>query len=198
MYATTPFGDVIDRIEGTLASPDNVFERPLSAMAGMYEDAAAVQAALAAGDPVIYKVYEKRLPELAGELQWCMSVTMPGKIGREYYMTKGHFHQVRETAEIYLCVRGEGYMLMETEDGQSQALPMRPDAVIYVPACWAHRSVNTGSEPLISFCVYPGNAGHDYGSIEKAGFRKRIVEVDGVPTIVDNTGRVGEPGAGGP
>ena len=186
MYVSEPFSAAIDRVTGTLASPDHIYERPLSAMADMYEDAEAVKAALAGGDPVIYKVYEKKLPELAGELQWCMSVTMPGKIGREYYMTKGHFHEVRDTAEIYLCIRGTGYMLMETEDGRTDAQEMRPDVAVYVPARWAHRSVNTGDEPLISFCVYPGDAGHDYGSIETAGFRKRIVEIDGKPVIIDN------------
>ena len=31
-------------------------------------------------------------------------------------------------------------------------------------------SVNTGDEPLISFCVYPADAGHNYGDIEKEGF----------------------------
>lgn len=182
MYVSESFSDVIDRQSGELASPDNVYERRLSDMADMYEDAEAVRAA---GDPVIYKVYEKKIPELAGELQWCMSVTMPGMIGREYFMTKGHYHEVRQTAEIYLCLRGSGYMLMETEDGRCKAVEMRPDVAVYVPAGWAHRSVNTGHEPLISFCVYPGNAGHDYGTIETEGFRKRIVEIDGQPTIVD-------------
>jgi glucose-6-phosphate isomerase len=77
-------------------------------------------------------------------------------------------------------------MLMETEDGRSSAVEMRPDVAVYVPARWAHRSINTGDEPLISFCVYPGNAGHDYGTIETEGFRKRIVEIDGKPRIIDN------------
>jgi len=33
--------------------------------------------------------------------------------------------------------------------------------------------------------VYPGNAGHDYDTIVEEGFRKRIVEIDGKPAIVD-------------
>ncbi len=184
-----PFSAVIDRSAGTLTSPDNVYERRLSAMAEMYEDAEAARAALAAGDPVIYKVYEKKMPELPGELQWCMSVTLPGKIGREYYMTKGHYHEVRNTAEIYLCTGGTGYMLMETEAGQTSTVEMRADVAVYVPAHWAHRSINTGQQPLISFCVYPGDAGHDYGTIETEGFRKRIVEIDGKPAIIDNAPR---------
>ncbi len=181
-----PFSAAIDRSTGALADPDSVYERPLSAMADMYEDTEAAHAVLAAGDPVIYKVYEKKMPEVAGDLQWCMSVTLPGKIGREYYMTKGHYHQVRNTAELYLCVRGTGYMLMETEAGETSTVEMRPDVAVYVPTGWAHRSVNTGDEPLISFCVYPGDAGHDYGAIETQGFRKRIVEIDGKPAIIDN------------
>jgi len=36
------------------------------------------------------------------------------------------------------------------------------------------------------FFVYPGHAGHDYGSIERQGFRKLIVERDAQPQIVDN------------
>jgi glucose-6-phosphate isomerase len=39
---------------------------------------------------------------------------------------------------------------------------------------------------LVTFFVYPADAGHDYGSIEKQGFRKLIVEQDGRPAIVDN------------
>jgi len=50
---------------------------------------------------------------------------------------------------------------------------------VYVPPFWAHRSVNTGDEPLISFCVYPADAGHNYGDIEKQGFPQKITRRDG-------------------
>jgi glucose-6-phosphate isomerase len=46
--------------------------------------------------------------------------------------------------------------------------------------------VNTGRQDLVTFFVYPGHAGHDYGTIERQGFRKLIVEREGRPTIVDN------------
>ena len=186
MQIDRPISAHVDRVTGALDRPDNVYERRLSQMVDMYEDTAAAAAAVAAGDPVIYKVFEKKVPETAGELQWCMSVLLPGRIGREYYMTKGHFHQVRETAEIYYCLRGLGYILMETEAGRTELTEMRPDVAVYVPVGWAHRSINTGQEPLISFCVYPGHAGHDYGSIETRGFLKRVVEIDGKPEVIDN------------
>jgi hypothetical protein len=38
---------------------------------------------------------------------------------------------------------------------------------------WAHRSINTGEEPLISLCLYPGDAGHNYGDIRTEGFPRR-------------------------
>ncbi|MGL4944586.1 MAG: glucose-6-phosphate isomerase family protein [Thermoguttaceae bacterium] len=183
-YLSFPFDVKVDFATGAIDCPDNVYDRRLSQMAAMYEDREAV-AALAATDPVIYRVYERQLPALAGELQWCMSVTFPGKVGREYYMTKGHFHAVRETAEIYLCVAGEGMMMMETESGQSDIKLMTPNTCVYVPAFWAHRSINTGTTPLISFCVYPGHAGHDYGSIETRGFSRRVVDIGGKPTVID-------------
>jgi glucose-6-phosphate isomerase len=138
-------------------------------------------------DRVLYQVYEIKRPEVAGELLHGVSIVHPGKVGDEYYMTKGHFHTVLDTAEVYLCLRGEGYMVMETPEGDWAVEPLRPNAVLYVPPRWAHRSVNTSpTEDLVTFFVYPGNAGHDYGSIEKQGYRKLVVERNGRPSITDN------------
>lgn len=39
------------------------------------------------------------------------------KIGNEYYMTKGHYHQHIDTLEVYYGLSGEGYMLMENMEG---------------------------------------------------------------------------------
>jgi len=53
--------------------------------------------------------------------------------------------------------------------------------MVYVPPFWAHRSVNVGRDPLVSFCVYPAHAGHNYGDIEVQGFPKRVFERAGRP-----------------
>jgi len=59
--------------------------------------------------------------------------------------------------------------------------------VLYVLPRWAHRSVNTSlTEDLVFFFAYPGNAGHDYRTIEQHGLHKLVVEQDGKPTIIDN------------
>ena len=90
-------------------------------------------------------------------------------------MTKGHYHQIAQTAEIYLGLRGTGFLLLKTPEGRVAAEPLARGRMVYVPPGWAHRSVNTGeSEPLVSFCVYPAEAGHNYGDIATEGFPQRV------------------------
>jgi glucose-6-phosphate isomerase len=115
------------------------------------------------------------------------SIVHPGLVGDEYFMTKGHFHAELDTAEVYYCLNGQGMMVMETPEGDWAAEELRPGRVLYVPPRWAHRSVNTSqNDDLVTFFVYPGHAGHDYGTIEGQGFRKLVVEKDGQPQVVDN------------
>ena len=101
-------------------------------------------------------------------------------------MTKGHFHAVIDTAEVYYGCQGQGLMVMETPEGDWAVEELRPGKVLYVPPRWAHRSVNTGREDLVFFFVYPGHAGHDYGTIEQQGFHKLVVEENQRPKIIDN------------
>ncbi len=166
---------------------DNHIQRRLSAMRGQYLDGDSYARLLAQDDRVLYEVYELKRPAIAGELLHGISIVHPGVVGDEYFMTKGHFHTVLDTAEIYYCLGGRGFMVMETPEGDWAVEELTPGKVLYVPPRWAHRSVNTDdSEDLITFFVYPGNAGHDYGSIEAQGFRKLVMKCDGRPTIVDN------------
>ena len=97
---------------------DNHILRRLSSMKGMFFDQQALAGMLAGEDIVMYEVYEMKRPELPGELPNGLSIVHPGKVGQEFFMTKGHFHQVLETAEVYYCLQGEGYMGMETPEGE--------------------------------------------------------------------------------
>ena len=179
-----PFGLDIDLIEGTMSDPDTHLIRKTSDMRGYYADPAALDRLIADGnDPVHYEVFERRIPQEYGHLLFCISKLLPGRVGNECFMTKGHYHTVSGTAEIYLCIQGRGFMLMKTADGQCVGEPMVPNRMVYVPPHWAHRSINTGGEPLISFCVYPADAGHNYGDIETEGFPKRVFLRDGKEVI---------------
>ncbi len=182
-----PFTFDVSIADEALSHYDNHIIRKLSAMKGQFADPQAYDAMLSREDIVLYEVYERQRPELAGEMRHGLSVVHPGKVGDEYFMTKGHYHTVLETAELYYCLKGGGVMVMESPEGEWAVEPLRPNGVLYIPPRWAHRSVNTGSsESLVTFFVYPGNAGHDYESIEKQGFRKLIVERNDGPQTVDN------------
>jgi glucose-6-phosphate isomerase len=161
--------------------------RNLSAMADMFADQAAVQQLVDDGDVLVYEFYDMGVPETSGDVAYGTSITYPGKVGDEYFMTKGHFHTVLDTAEVYFCLSGHGYMLMENPEGEWEAQELTPGKAVYVPGRYAHRSVNiSATEPLVTFFAFPGHAGHDYGTIETDGFRKLVVERDGKPEFVDN------------
>jgi glucose-6-phosphate isomerase len=155
-------------------------------MKGMYLDEEALNHKVQQENSLVYEFYDLGMPETAGDLAFGTSITYPGKVGDEYFMTKGHFHTILDTAEVYYCIAGRGYMLMENPEGEWNVQELTPGKAVYVPKRFAHRSVNIGSEPFITFFTFRADAGHDYGTIESKGFRKLIVERDGKPEIIDN------------
>ena len=161
-------------------------KRYVSNMASQFADQAAAQALAEGDNPLLYEFYGLDLPEESGVLQFGSTTLYPGKVGEEYFMTKGHFHTILDTSEIYYCLSGQGMMLMETPEGEVDWKELKPGDALYVPGRWAHRSINTGSEPLVMFFVYRADAGHDYGTIEEKGYRKIVVEHDGKPAVLDN------------
>ena len=182
-----PFSYPLLNDEGLPSVWDNHITRTLSSMQRQYLDQTCYEAMLVQEDTLLYEVYEITRPEVAGELIQGVSVVHPGKVGDEYFMTKGHFHKVLETGEIYYCLRGEGVMVMETPEGNWNIQEFHPGQVLYVLPGWAHRSVNTSlTDDLVFFFAYPANAGHDYRTIEQHGFRKLVVEREGRPAYIDN------------
>jgi len=160
--------------------------RRLSQMKNMFADTEAAEAILKNEDPLIYEFHELGCPERAGDLAFGTTILYPGKVGNEYYMTKGHFHVILETAEVYYTLKGTGYMVMENPEGDTIEMPLAPGQVVYVPRRYAHRTVNSGTEPLVLFYTFGADAGHDYGTIETKGYHKLVVEQDGKPAVVDN------------
>jgi glucose-6-phosphate isomerase len=176
-----PFTTLLDLGSGLLEPEREVVERRLSDMRAMYleEDART-------DDPVVYRVYGIPAPATNANLLSSTTVLEPGRVGGEYFMTKGHFHERRDRAEVYLGLAGEGLLVMATEDGRHVAEPMRRGTVNYVPGWWAHRSVNIGEEPLVFFAVFVGDAGHDYATIEERGFPVAVLAGEDGPEVVPN------------
>ncbi|MEX1274348.1 MAG: glucose-6-phosphate isomerase family protein [Bacteroidota bacterium] len=159
--------------------------RRLSDLQGSFADKEAYGVALKGGDPVIYTVAAMQDAEGERGLHFGIGRIMPGNIGDEYYLTKGHIHSHRPAAEVYIGLKGEGMMLLEDErTGETTMLELKASTTVYVPGHTFHRTVNTGIGPLVYIGVYPANAGHDYGAIAKRNFRKVIVAREGKPLLL--------------
>jgi glucose-6-phosphate isomerase, archaeal len=169
-----PAGVSIDPKTGAVSPSTGRYAKRLNEIRGIYRDQAAVDEVLAAsGDVVAYEVVEYIQP--GADITFGTTTMYPGRIGEEYFMTRGHFHQRRDRGEVYYTQSGEGLLLLESRDGETQTVDMKPGTCAFIPPDWAHRSVNTGSEPLVFVWVCNGDAGHDYGEILKRGMRKLVV-----------------------
>jgi glucose-6-phosphate isomerase len=149
-------------------------------MEGLYEDEVRFsQAVEQGGDAIIYKVSDVRSDAVHGDLIFGTTFMEPGRIGNEFFMTRGHIHAKANRPETYYGESGEGLMLLESPEGTTRVLEVLPQQMIYVPPFWIHRSVNIGSVPLVlSFC-YPSDSGQDYSIIERSGGMASRIVADG-------------------
>lgn len=137
-------------------------------------------------DLEIYRVqaYTPVAAGTEGGLFLAGTILQPGKVGHEYFMTRGHFHQMRNRAEYYFTFQGCGALLLMEEGGTTRYEPMSPGSVHYIPGSTAHRVANTGDVPLMFSACLPSDAGYDYETIERHGFSARLLERNGVPTLI--------------
>jgi glucose-6-phosphate isomerase len=162
-----------------------VVRRHLSDLPGVFADEGAYRTLLRSGNPLLYTVSTFDMAEGEGALHCGLGVIFPGTVGDEYFMTRGHLHARREAAEFYIGLRGRGIMLLEREDGAGQqAVDLLPRSLVYVPGRTAHRTVNTGNDPLVYLGVYPADAGHDYGAIGGGNFLSVVVARNGQPAVI--------------
>ena len=175
-----PDAGVIHSREGTT--------RQLSDLQSAFADPAAVAQRLSTEDPLLYYVTQVEDHEGPGQIHYGLGILMPGKVGDEYFMTKGHLHAWRPAAEVYLGLRGKGMMVLEDErTGECWTVPLEANSTVYVPGHTAHRTVNVGAEPLVYWGILSSEAGHDYGTVGARNFSKVIVEVEGEPAVMDRS-----------
>jgi glucose-6-phosphate isomerase len=174
-----PHTTILDLRTGALEPQRKLTERRLSDLDGLFLEPVEP----ARRDELAYTVSEIPAPYDSANLPSSTTVIEPGRVGEEFFMTKGHFHAQRDRAEIYVGLSGEGRLVMATEDGRVAVEPVRAGTVSYVPGHWAHRTVNVSDEPLVFYAVYPGDAGYDYATIEQQGFPVLVVEG---PRVVPN------------
>lgn len=158
--------------------------RVLGDLKGIFADEAAYEAMDKNIEAYRVASVEPVVQGTPGGLYMGITYLAPGKVGNEYFMTKGHFHSNRDTAEYYWGVEGEGMLILMDEERNVWAERMFPGSLHYIPGKVAHRVANTGAETLVFAASWPSDAGHDYGTIAQEGFAKRLVEVDGKPELV--------------
>jgi glucose-6-phosphate isomerase len=121
-----------------------------------------------------------------GGLYWGVTEIKPGKVGDEYFMTRGHFHANRTRAEYYGTISGNGMLLLMDAERRMSSESMSPGSLHYIRGQYAHRVVNVGNEPLVFWACWPSDAGYDYESVAERGFGVRVVERNGQPVVIAN------------
>jgi glucose-6-phosphate isomerase len=164
-----------DWTTGHLAGADVVTSvRTIGDLVDVFAD----ESARAAMDPnqVVYRtecVFP--LPEgTAGGLFWGTTFIEPGAVGQEFFMTKGHYHRLRDRAEVYFTFAGEGALICK-DATRSWVERMTVGSTHIIAPGVAHRTANVGSTLLSFGACWPADAGHDYEAIAREGFGVRVV-----------------------
>jgi len=165
----------VDLEQGNMSHATSRYEKRLSDLAGLYADAQAFTGLLEKGDHVVYDVSEFRPSNKSGDMIFGVTRMNPGRVGQEFFLTRGHIHAKANRPEIYYGQKGRGLMHLESPDGETRIVEIAEQTICYVPPYWIHRSINTGDEDLVMVFSYPADSGQDYGIIERSGgMAKRV------------------------
>jgi len=169
-----PIGVFIDSKTGAVDPATGGYSKRLNEVRGIYQDQKSVDAILVArGDIVVYDVLEFIQP--GADICFGTTTMHPGRVGEEFFMTRGHFHKRRDRGEVYYTQSGKGLLLLESREGETLTGDMKTGSCSFIPPDWAHRSINTGDVPLVFGWVCNPDAGHDYGEILARGMRRLVV-----------------------
>ncbi len=163
---------------GLLSNADGHYQKHFRDLSGLYADASAFEALLARrADDVAYEVTSYTPGDKTSDMIMGVTRMEPGKVGHEYFMTRGHIHAKGDRPEIYYGQSGSGLMQMESPSGEVRIVELGAQHICYVPPYWIHRSVNVGNDELVMMFAYPADSGQDYNIIKRAnGLRVRIVD----------------------
>ena len=158
--------------------------RKLSDLEGVFSDQQAYKKM--SKDQVIYDVCSWIVEdnESTGALNFGITKIYSGKVGDEYYMTKGHFHQNMNSAEFYWGIKGEGILILMDQNRNTWGEKMFPGSLHYIKPGIAHRVANIGNVNLSFAACWPSDAGHNYEEILNNGFSASLQEVDGLPKFI--------------
>ncbi|WP_434360992.1 glucose-6-phosphate isomerase [Parasalinivibrio latis] len=178
MALINPVHCIVDVKEGLLKGTERRYKKTFADLSGLYADEEAFrQLASELGERVVYEVTDYHPGSRCQDLIFGVTCMVPGKVGNEYFMTRGHIHGIADRPEIYVGKKGRGLMLMESPEGETRVIEIGQDDICYVPPFWIHRSVNTGNEDFVMLFCYPADSGQDYGIIARSnGMKHRVVD----------------------
>ncbi|MBI2591001.1 MAG: hypothetical protein HYW33_04015 [Candidatus Blackburnbacteria bacterium] len=146
------------------------------------------------GPNPVYKVFSFKSPS-----EWANNtVIKPGKLGREYTKTFGHYH-THPLEELYKVESGEGVLLLQKKHiGNGEWNPDIVDEVLLIRAKagdeilitpeYGHSWSNIGNQELVLLDNWnDGHVPQDYEEIEKhQGMAYYITEENGIATAIPN------------
>jgi len=176
-----PVVSVVNPNSGGMSGNTGRYEKRLNDLVGLYGDEKAFESLREThGNTVVYDVEDFKPGAHSGDLIYGITRMNPGRVGNEFFLTRGHIHAKADRPEIYYCQSGQGLMQLESPAGETRIIEITAQTICYVPPFWIHRSINVGDTDLVMVFAYPSDSGQDYGIIEKSnGMRHRVIAKTG-------------------
>ena len=167
-----------------IGRPREIYQRPKNVFVATFIGRTnLISARIQDGELIFADGYRERIPALEkAEDQEVQCSIRP----EEFIICKDGTEGIRGTVKECTYLGLNTHYYIDTDEGDTVEMPLVKGQALYVPRRYAHRTVNTGKDPLVMFFSFQANAGHDYGTIETKGYHKMIVERDGRPVVVPN------------
>jgi glucose-6-phosphate isomerase len=137
-------------------------------------------------ETVVYKMYdgvyttENKTLFHEKKLRYDLTLIFPGKTGREFIKTAGHYHSISDDSqftypELYEVLYGEVHFILQKQGDRAHRIA---DAVvimakrgqrIVVPPSYGHVAINPGKDPLVLANWIAEDCRPDYASLSKYG-----------------------------
>ena len=126
-----PTSHSVDPQSGSLSNATRNYEKKLSDLLGIYADEVAFdEMCLSDLDRVVYQVNEVRPEAIGGDMIFGTTFMAPGKVGNEFFMSRGHIHARANRPETYYGESGTGLLLLESPSGDTRVLKVSPKVVV--------------------------------------------------------------------
>src|ERR1700685_1341741 len=113
----------VDVVRGQLVGATSHYVKTLAGLEGLYEDAVAFDALKGAmSDEVVYEVTDYKPSANPGDMIMGVTRVRPGKVGREYFLTRGHIHATPNRPESNYGEGGCGLLLLQFPEAEIRAV----------------------------------------------------------------------------